>query len=468
MSSVDSKEESLSSKFEPTIYFIRGMARKQIIRRTLTLEYNKKKSYYAMRARGNPWYSSRYLRENDYEEELACLRLLGIWSSWVDKREERLTQWFCNLIKRAYPKIYTYVQNREKLNFEKFFEDVVIPNIDYELEIKSVVGVAAVLAILLDKGVEVVESEDKFKNLLHDIVLDIKRYAYPARRLLIEAGKGNDLADKANAIYNSFNFNFNTFGELDRTENSLLDKTTFFTEGITTLSGMSSMTYEDYYFDNRDIMDICKYMALAEIDWGYEPQFMYIGMLVTVMSKKYLELKEYCFKKSGDFEDEGKIKDLKAEISRLKDDVAKAVAEKKLAVENTKNVKNQQTIVDALKVSVADLKEDLSEEREQRKLLEEVIEDMRKHPQQTETVKIPSEGTVVVGGHQNWINKISSKNPAIVFTDGTNAPSVCRNAKTIVFKYDFLSHKVYKPCIAVARKNSIKVVYINGNSNPFG
>jgi len=73
---------------------------------------------------------------------------------------------------------------------------------------------------------------------------------------------------------------------------------------------------------------------------------------------------------------------------------------------------------------------------------------------------------VIIGGHQNWHNKLKKLFPkwTLIYMDEfkTVTTSMLENHDYVFFYSDYLSHKSYNKCVAMLRENNIPFGYLHG------
>ena len=73
---------------------------------------------------------------------------------------------------------------------------------------------------------------------------------------------------------------------------------------------------------------------------------------------------------------------------------------------------------------------------------------------------------VIIGGHQNWHNKLKKLFPkwTLIYMDEFKAvtTSMLENHDYVFFYSDYLSHKSYNKCVAMLRENNIPFGYLHG------
>jgi hypothetical protein len=239
-----------------------------------------------------------------------------------------------------------------------------------------------------------------------------------------------------------------------------------FLELVSTYAGYSIDALEEESISDKELMDLCKCAVYSNCTWELAPQFILIGMYSLAITKKYQALKDYCskvVKKLDRTQPKKAVKEKElsqaAEISKLKEQVV-------LLQNRLLSVDKLQDKEDKLKLDNASLSAELSRQKEDNILLRDVINSF-KTITPVEKEKILPAGSIVIGGHINWVNKLSMIHTDVVFADGVKAINACKNKKLIIFKWDFLSHKVFTPCIEYARTHNIPVAFISGNSDPF-
>ena len=72
----------------------------------------------------------------------------------------------------------------------------------------------------------------------------------------------------------------------------------------------------------------------------------------------------------------------------------------------------------------------------------------------------------IIGGHQNWHNKLKKMFPnwSMIYMDEFKSvtPSMLEKSDYVFFYSDYISHKNYNKCVAMLRENNIPFGYLHG------
>ena len=116
--------------------------------------------------------------------------------------------------------------------------------------------------------------------------------------------------------------------------------------------------------------------------------------------------------------------------------------------------------------------ESLEADREERIALRSFVYNLKNEdvPEEDELAMmkdaISDKKIVIIGGHQNWHNKLKKIFPkwTLIYMDEfkTVTTSMLENHDYVFFYSDYLSHKSYNKCVAMLRENNIPFGYLHG------
>lgn len=228
---------------------------------------------------------------------------------------------------------------------------------------------------------------------------------------------------------------------------------------------------ENLKIKKREIDEIIAVYYLASPDNEKEDisslaQFFIPAMIIKGMVKSYQELKQYYFQNSKEttYSDmeilESENKTLIAENSKLKSEVNRLKSEYKRDIE-ADNV--------ALKREIETLKDQLEESRQMESelyALREAVFDMDYEFDEDEIadVDIPEVNAIIVGGHENWHNKLRDELPdTFKYLEGFNERfdiGLLDNVDYVLFFTGYMNHSVYYKAIDYCRKHGVNVGYL--------
>ena len=102
-------------------------------------------------------------------------------------------------------------------------------------------------------------------------------------------------------------------------------------------------------------------------------------------------------------------------------------------------------------------------------LEDEEIPDIDELPKMQEAIS--NKKITIIGGHQNWHNKLKKLFPGwtYVYMDEYKAvtASMLENRDYVFFYHNYISHKSYNKCVAMLRENNIPFGYLSGVNTDF-
>lgn len=236
------------------------------------------------------------------------------------------------------------------------------------------------------------------------------------------------------------------------------------------------ITYQDY-ISPKDIKIITQiYYSFYQNQNREElSKVILVGLLFKAILKDYKKTKEYYFKNNKenlyiDIEEyKNKINNInnendrnKLEIKRLNDELKRIKSKYKSSIEK-ENIKLKNENV-KLKSQIEELEKDKEELNTLREVLFQSNEEVFGE-QEIKEINIPPISALIVGGHENWQNKLKEKIPNtfkfLTANDENYDTLLLDNIDYVFFYTEYLNHAIYYKTINYCRKNNIKVGYIN-------
>jgi len=455
-------------------FLIEALSIKKSIRKDIDALYELDKYRFYKKAKESDWYNNLIVKEGDIYREVYAKKALGIILCAVDDID--LSQKFLQIIKRGWPRAFSYVEKQDNIDVEKYIVSIASEIDNMHIDIfNSELTVLYFLAINFDKkfvineGLEVLE-----KNLLqrekHYLGLEPSSYSFDK----LSDDTKRHAADLKKQIYSKIG-EISTYGKMFSSKVDVVKREIDF---MSFLFDSEELSMDALFFENdiskKDVIEILAlyYNVFKDMDVESATKHLVSGTIIKCLLKAYKQVKMYFFGHNQEtmFLDmerrDEEIEKLKSENNMLKNKVSElsqTIADYKKSLENKYL---QETKM--LNKTIEDLKMQLDEEHQKDSELNALREFMfsldtkKVYSNSAKEVDLSSVKGLIVGGQETWQKELKKSLPNFSFVNSENFDiKVLDNVDIVFFFPNFLSHALYYKVINEVRKRNIKVGYIS-------
>lgn len=458
-------------------FLIEALSTNKLIRKDIDELYESDKYKFYKAARESEYYNNLVVKEGDIYREVYAKKALGIILCSVE--DEALTEKFLKILKKGWPRAFSYVVKNNPVDFEKYLKLLYANKNMHINDFNSEITILYYLArgfdrdITANDGLKIVEDGFDFRSQEYNVDYSVpffdrlpdteKQHAAELRKLVFgnigEIRSYRNLLDiKAELIRNEVRFLSFVF------DTEKLNMDTLFAEAdINRRDIIEILTGHHLIFGDKNIEN--------DIE-NIEKRFV-AGVIIKCLLKAYKQVKEYFFEHNQEtmyFEMQKRdeeIARLKAENGTLRrgvDELSQSLQSERKSLEG----KYLQEIR-SLKQEIERLNSLLEEERQKDSELNALRELMfsmdveETYVESVEDVDVSSVKGLIVGGHERWQQRMKELLPNLIFISSENAEvsSILDNVDVVLFVTNYLSHKLYYKVINEARKRNLKIGYIS-------
>ena len=199
---------------------------------------------------------------------------------------------------------------------------------------------------------------------------------------------------------------------------------------------------------------------VRRIMYEYLPVVSVIALVDTTYSTEIKKLREECSKQNALVEEvtiwRGKATDLEKKLSEAEQKRIESINEASYDYEST--IKSQQDEIDDLKKHLRSVEEQLELRDIQ---IESLASQLECKEEVFDDIELPEDNILVVGGHENWINKLKLSHPKWTFTkaDETNAPLLQCPTCVLMFT-NHLAHPQFHRVKTAYKDLDVPILYV--------
>ncbi|WP_207705527.1 hypothetical protein [Hathewaya massiliensis] len=446
--------------------------------------YNMDKLRFIKLAKEDEFYTHPMAQEGDVEQEYYFKKALGIVNA--SKEDQEIGEELFKVLKKGWRYAFTYVENHSRIIIGDFLERFIKKNKGIDNISDDYMNSNLTLVIFLANNFgRDIDLEDRFCNTyIESLVLRLEHYKCVHRINIDDATKEQkqlirnlELKLKNNPKINpKIPCSYRASGEqhegLIINKNKLSKEDKFFLpfEYIYDFEKMSliSIVGEDI-LKTKEIQELIyaysQFQKEDEIDYDEFLKYIYPAIQIRYLCKEYKKSKEFFFKNfSEELYEEINKKDienkeikksnllLQDENERLKLRLEELERENKKLNAELKNREDYKSEIVPLREFIFNM--DSVEDYKEEDINYKKIEDLK---------------AVIIGGHQQWQNKMKEylKSSSFISVENLNFDTDVLLGADIVFIYtNYLSHAMYYKVIDIVREHNLKVVYLKSNINP--
>lgn len=451
-------------------FYAEALAHAERIRENIDEVYSKRKEEYYLAAKNSEFYNCKMCTENSLLTEEYFKKCVGILEYAGRNQDESAIENIYDLFKRAYRKTYLYFKNSEPSDMQIYFRDM--NNYFKDLDDDAING-NAVAAIFFGGA--------SCKNA--DKVIDTFRLRWEHyngyKRVSLDNASAEDireLDDKYKKVPKN----------IIKDEMTLSNKRTLSVyDYIYDIEGISSLAiFRELEFSNRDIKEIIlAYIASnkcsdSELEMEFDYKYIIPALHIKAMCKAYKKVKEMYFTNNKEtmYIEMGA---LKKEVNQLKSEVS-TLEERSKQLTQSESARNMALLQknNQLQKEINQLNELLIQTRSNTKeivalreyvfnLSKETLYESLDTANDADLSVLGSVKGMIVGGHDNWQNKIKEYIPSWkMIKAGVNTLDieVVQNCDVVIFNTGYLNHSLYYKIIDMIRNKKIRIGYVS-NTN---
>lgn len=253
----------------------------------------------------------------------------------------------------------------------------------------------------------------------------------------------------------------------------------YFSDGLACLfdtEGLTSSIVEDQVLSDKDIEEIlAAYYVLFQDDNLIEAaKFLAAGHIIKALLRAYGQLKEQYFKTNKEtlyleidtYQEEAKearleVKKQEWVITQKNQKVASL--QKQVKLEYDRAVSEFRDQIKEKEIEISNLRQELARCQAEVGELKKIAFSQEEPEEVTEPVDLSEFKGVIVGGHENWHNRMKEILPdswRFVHPDDNINTQIIVGADIVFFYVNYLSHAVFKKIFFEAKKNNIPVGYL--------
>jgi hypothetical protein len=420
--------------------------------------YFKDKYTYYKLAKYSEFYNSSILCDNDFIKEEYCKKSLGIILHLITTNDEELKIEFYDMINVGWNYTTVYVKSRIKFDIKDFtsvfikknggFENLSTDKLNHNLLIGYFLAV--------NNGKEIVQSEmlENFNGMLLDRMNfdknTLKRISIPNDTEALE--KIRVLRNKLLNTKNKISID-DMYGKYR--ENDYLNLINYMFD-----YEFMSVSICDMKLDQKEIDEIIWSMIYVNPD---EEINKFISLIyIRSMLKKFKELKKHYLENNKEtmyFE----INSIEKENQKLKSEIELL---KKNVNESHKVIKNQENLIKKLEKKVNDSRLYDQELYSLREFIFNLDNELEDHKTKETTIEITNK-ILVLGGHENWQNRMKKVLPNTIFIKSEELnydTSLIQNVELVYIYINYLNHGIYYKTIGAAKRYNKKIYYLNASN----
>lgn len=459
-----SEKKPINIKLDLTPFICEAFGYNTKIYKEIDNLYQNDKYKFYNSAKNHPLYNHKILTEGNLLQEEYAKKTLGILLNLDDKVTEELVR----IIKKGWHYSYIMALNSPKVDLEKFLNNFVkkhkgLENISDD-ELNTSLIITILLANSLDK--EIVDNEflAYILNNISERWLHYQKKYGPSGDSYIydirpeEQQKIKNLKDKIYAEKGLIKDLAHTTSLSKMRDFSDRVSLLFDFEGLSTVSLMNDIKLKPRDIDEILLVYILENKDKVNIDEA--SKHLIFGMYIKYLLKAYKKVKKHYF--------ENNKETMFVELEHIEKQ-AEELSEK-LSVKERK-IAEMQELIELQEKEIARLKEELKTERENRQELNSLREfifklDNRAYVDEEKAIDytvFDNGNFVIVGGHENWQNKLKQALPAFKFININNAnfdTSIIKNADIVFIYTDYLNHGIYYRVISAMKDSDVKIHYL--------
>jgi len=439
--------------------------------------YEKDHIEYYQLAKNNVWYNHEILTCQSIEKEILMKKALGII---LECDSDKMLK----IINKGWKQLYSLIKPKSIIKLSEVLKKTLpIQNINhlYKMtndELNAYGTISIVLSRLLDKEIDVEDSAYKtIMNYYHKELKWADEGAYRFSYTSIPTDSKNKIKTLKERIYAEYNLNryWISFTSTDVPEeiNKYIQGFSFLFD----VEKLSTSIIEEEVLSERDIEEILSsyFVVSGNLNKESAVKFLVAGHIIRALLRAYKNLKQQYFKNNKET--------LYLDLDTAKHEASVAKNEAKrledIIVQKNKEIESlQRQVKSEYSRAVAEYREKLKEAIIKTEDLEQQIirlksenEDLKtalfdsaeEITESFEPVDLAQYRGVIVGGHTNWhkrMKEILPPNWRFIHPDDRLDLSILPSADFVFFYTNYLSHAVFIPVIAEARKKDIPIGYL--------
>lgn len=430
-------------------------------------------AYYRL-AKESSWYTHEILTCQSIEKEIVMKRALGILL-------EGDTEKILLIIKKGWKSIYNQIKNQQEIKASEILYQM-IPKTKTGQdritndELNSYAMVIIILAVLLGKDLD---EEDEahliFINSCYKRLqwADEGEYRFSLKSLTKEDKR--KVRELKNEIYTDAGINRYWITHAE----SSYEEMKRFSTGLAYLfdtEGLTSSIIEDQVMSEKDIEEILAayYVSFPDRNQADGAKFLAAGHIIKALLKAYKQLKEQYFKTNKEnlyleidtYQQEAKearleLKKQEWVINQKNQEIANL--QKQVKAEYGRAVSEFRDQIKEKEIEISNLRQELARSQAEVEELKKIAFSQEEPGEVTEPVDLSEFKGVIVGGHENWHNRMKEILPdswRFVHPDDNINTQIIVGADIVFFYVNYLSHAVFKKIFFEAKKNNIPVGYL--------
>lgn len=432
-------------------------------------------------AKSSKWYNHTIFCDGGIEKQIYSRKLLGLFN--LAESNTDVCQDLIEIIKKGWKDLYYYIRKQEELDLSDAINKFAYKGIS----VNNINGICIILCTLaISMGIEI--KQDKWYETLFQMLK--QRLDYYDGKLFKHFNYNdcpNEIKEKAIQIKNRI---FNEYGTIKYaydvnelySENDPDIKT--YVKNMNILYETENLSFDfERLVSNRDVEEICAVYWMTYRNQNLQQSVRYLvnGLFLKYTEKEFNKVKDYYFKNNKEtlyldmqHKDE-KIEELTTENESLKRQIERLNSEINTLKYNYK--KSLETEINQLKQQINKFQDELSKTKQHEQelfQLREFVFEQEYSDNNIETdntnkeITIPNVKCLIVGGHENWRNKLKEELPdSFKFLAGDKANfdlQYINDVKLVIFNVAYMNHATYYRIINFCRKRNIKFYFISNQT----